>query len=92
MRRQVNPVVAVAVVAAVVWILVVVVTQMQIGLVAIVVGLIVGWATLLGAGRRRSIVLAITSVVFTLLAMALSQYFIARHFAIQELASGFRRG
>jgi hypothetical protein len=76
-----------AVVATVLWILVVVITEYQLGIVAIAVGFIVGWATLFGASRKRSVLLAILSAVFTLLAMALSEYFIVRHFAIQQLAA-----
>ncbi len=73
-------------VAGAVWVGIVIATQTQYGIVAILVGVIVGAATLLGAGRKPSVVMALFSVLITLATMAMSQYFIERHFLIQEIA------
>ncbi|MBN1284544.1 MAG: tetratricopeptide repeat protein [Anaerolineae bacterium] len=78
---------AAGVIAGVVWVLVVVLTKMQIGVVAVIVGLIVGGASFFGAGSRRNLPIAVISVIVTLAVMGVSQYFIVRHFTIQELAA-----
>ena len=72
-----------AVAATVLWYGVVAVTQWQIGLVAIVVGWIVGRAAVFGAGGRGSIPLAAVSVIFTVAALAVSEYLIVHHFVSQ---------
>lgn len=76
-----------AVLATAMWYGVVVVTQYQIGLVAIAVGFIVGYGVVLGANRRGSVVLVPISVILTLLALVASEYLIVAHFVGQEFAA-----
>lgn len=76
-----------AVVATVLWFGVVALTQWQIGIVAIVVGLIVGKATVFGAGGRGSIPLVVASGVMTLVALVVSEYLIIYHFVSREFGS-----
>ena len=76
-----------AIVASAIWYAVVVVTGFQVGLVAIAVGFLVGQAVVLGARRRGSVVLVGASVVFTLLALAISEYLIVVHFVGLEFAA-----
>lgn len=76
-----------AIVASTIWYAVVVVTGFQVGLVAVAVGFLVGQAVVLGARRRGSIVLVGASVVFTLLALAISEYLIVVHFVGLEFAA-----
>jgi hypothetical protein len=77
-----------AVLATAMWYAVVVVSHYQLGIVAIVVGFLVGQAVVLGAGRRGSVVLVGTSVVLTLLALVISEYLIIANFVSQQLAPG----
>jgi hypothetical protein len=77
-----------AVLATAVWYAVVVISHYQLGIVAIVVGFLVGQAVVLGAGRRGSIVLVGISVVLTLLALVISEYLIIANFVSQQLAPG----
>ena len=79
-----------AVLASALWYAVVVITNWQIGLIAIAVGFIVGQGVVLGAGRRPSILLVPISVAFTAVALIVSEYFIASHFyniAAAEIAA-----
>jgi hypothetical protein len=76
-----------AVAASVLWYGVVAVTSMQIGLVAIVVGFVVGKAAVFGAGGRGSIPLVAVSAVFTLAALVVSEYLIVYHFIAQEFGT-----
>lgn len=76
-----------AVVATVLWFGVVALTQWQIGIVAIVVGFIVGKATVFGAGGRGSIPLVVASGVMTLVALVVSEYLIIYHFVSLEFGS-----
>lgn len=76
-----------AVVASAIWYGVVVVTNYQVGIVAIAVGFIVGQAVALGAGRRGHVVLVAGSVLLTLLALAISEYLIVVHFVEQEMVA-----
>ncbi len=76
-----------AALATAVWYGVVAVTQYQIGLVAIAVGFIVGYGVVLGANRRGSVLLVPISVIFTLLALVISEYLIVAHFVSQEFAA-----
>jgi hypothetical protein len=76
-----------AVVASAVWYGVVVVTNYQVGIVAIAVGFIVGQAVALGAGRRGHIVLVAASVLLTLFALATSEYLIVVHFVEQAMVA-----
>jgi hypothetical protein len=77
-----------AVLATALWYAVVVISHYQLGIVAIVVGFLVGQAVVLGAGRRGSIVLVGISVGLTLLALVISEYLIVANFVSQQLAPG----
>jgi hypothetical protein len=72
-----------AVISALLWYAVVVITNYELGIVAIVVGWIVAQAVILGSGRKRGPVVQLISVVAIIFAMALGQYLIIRHFLIQ---------
>lgn len=69
-----------AIAATALWYGVVVVTEMQIGLVAIAVGFVVARAALFGAGGRGSIPLVAVSALLTLTALVVSEYLIVFHF------------
>jgi hypothetical protein len=78
-----------AVVASAVWYGVVVLTNYQVGIVAIAVGFLVGQAVALGARRRGHVVLIAASVLLTLLALAISEYLIfVRFFEQAAVAEG----
>jgi hypothetical protein len=77
-----------AVLATALWYAVVVISHYQLGIVAIVVGFLVGQAVVLGASRRGSIALVGISVVLTLLALVISEYLIIANFVSQQLAPG----
>jgi hypothetical protein len=72
-----------AVISALLWYAVVVITNYRVGIVAIVVGWIVAQAVILGSGRKRGPVVQLISVVAIIFAMALGQYLIIRHFLIK---------
>lgn len=69
------------------WYAFVVMTNYQVGLVAIAVGWLVAQAVILGAGRKRGPRVQVLSVGLTLVAMALSEYLIVRHFVVIALAN-----
>lgn len=74
--------------SAAVWYAVVVFSNIQFGLLAAGIGWLVGTATVLGAGGRGSLILAAGSTVFTLLALAVSEYLIIFHFVTEEIGVG----
>jgi hypothetical protein len=74
-----------AVISALLWYAVVVITDYQLGIAAIVVGWIVAQAVIYGAGKKRGPVVQLISVVAIIFAMALGQYLIIRHFIIRDL-------
>lgn len=76
-----------AVAATVLWYGVVALSGWQVGLVAIVVGFIVGTATVFGAGGRGSIPLVAVSAVATLVALVVSEYLIVYHFMTQAIGA-----
>ena len=79
-----------AVLATALWYGVVVITNFQVGIVAIAVGFVVAQGVVFGAGRHPSIALVPISVAFTLVALVVSEYLIANHFygvAIAEIAA-----
>lgn len=76
-----------AAIATGVWYAVVTISQYQLGIVAVVVGFLVGQGVVLGASRRASPALIGISVVLTLLALVVSEYLIVLHFVNQELAA-----
>ena len=75
-----------AVLATALWYGVVTVTHWQIGWVAVAVGFVVAQGVVLGAGRHPSIMLVPVSIVFTLVALVVSEYFIARFLINEGLA------
>lgn len=72
--------------AAAVWYAVVIVTDYQLGLVAVGVGWLVAQAVMLGAGRKRGGALPWISTVLTLIAMTVAQYLIMRNLVVGLLA------
>jgi hypothetical protein len=74
-----------AVLATAIWYGVVANTHVQVGIVAIAVGFIVGQGVVLGARRHTSIALVAISVVLTLAALVVSEYLIVAHYASQQL-------
>jgi hypothetical protein len=75
-----------AVAACLLWYAVVVITNYELGIVAIAIGWVVGLAVVYGAGRKRGRALQIMALVITLLALLFSEYLIVRHFLVQNLA------
>jgi hypothetical protein len=75
-----------AVLATALWYGVVTVTHWQIGFVAVAVGFVVAQGVVFGAGRHPSILLVPVSVAFTLIALLVSEYFIARFLLNEGLA------
>jgi hypothetical protein len=69
-----------AVLATVIWYLVIAVSGYQIGFVAVAVGWLIGTAIVLGARGRMSWGLIGLSVVLTLIALVVSEYLIVYHF------------
>ena len=67
-----------AVLATALWYGVVAITNWQVGIVAVAVGFVVGQGVVFGAGRHPSIALVPISVAFTLVALVVSEYLIAR--------------
>lgn len=72
-----------ALISALIWYGTVVVTDYQLGIVAIAVGWIVAQATTLGSGRKRGFTIQLISVIATAFAMVLSEYLIVRYFLVQ---------
>jgi hypothetical protein len=77
-----------AVLATALWYAVVVISHYQLGIVAIVVGFLVGQAVVLGASKRGSVALVGISVLLTLVALFVSEYLIVANFVSQQLAPG----
>ncbi|HOU24209.1 MAG TPA: hypothetical protein PKW05_13785 [Anaerolineae bacterium] len=81
-----------AVVGCVLWYAVVVITNYELGIVAIAIGWLVGTAVMFGAGRKRGLILQIMAVLITLVALLFSEYLIVRHFVVKNLAEeGYTR-
>jgi len=76
-----------AILATAIWYAVVTISHYQLGIVAIVVGFLVGQGVVLGASRRGSPVLIAISVVLTAMALVASEYLIVVHFVNEELAA-----
>ncbi len=74
-----------AAIGALVWYGVVVITNYQVGIIAAGIGWLVGIAVVFGSGRKRGPALQAISVIITLMALAVSQYLIMRHFAVEYL-------
>lgn len=74
-----------AVVGTATWYAAVVITDSEIGFIAIVVGWLVGSAVVFGARRRISIPLIAASGLFTLAALSVAEYLIVYHILTREL-------
>jgi hypothetical protein len=72
-----------AVISALVWYAVVAITNYELGIVAVAVGWLVTRAVMLGAGRKRGLIIQVISVIVIIFAMALGEYLIIRHFLIK---------
>ncbi len=77
---------AAAVVGTLVWYGVVVITNYQVGFIAVGVGWLIAMAVVLGSGRKRGPALQAISVAITLAALVVSQYLIVRYSAVELLA------
>lgn len=74
-----------AVIASVLWYAAVILTNYQLGIIAIAIGWLVAQAVMRGAGGKRGPRLQVLSVATTVLAMAMSEYLIVHHFTAQAL-------
>lgn len=74
-----------AMLASAVWYFVVVLTNYQLGIIAVAVGWLVGQAVMFGAGNKRGTNIQLLSVAITVLAMTVSEYLIVRQAAVQLL-------
>ncbi|UCH96886.1 MAG: hypothetical protein JSV88_08555 [Candidatus Aminicenantes bacterium] len=72
-----------AVISALLWYAVVVITNYELGIVAVAVGWLVAQAVILGSGRKRGPVVQVISVLAIIFAMGLGEYLIIRHFLIK---------
>ena len=74
------------VVSALVWYGIVVVTDYQLGIIAVAVGWLVAQGVIFGAGRKRGVSLQVISLIITIGAMAASEYLIVRHILMKIAA------
>ena len=70
---------AAAIVGTLVWYGVVVITNYQLGFIAVGVGWLVAMAVVFGSGRKRGPALQAISVAITLVALTMSEYLIVRY-------------
>jgi len=75
-----------AVLSALIWYGIVVVTDYQLGIIAVAVGWLVAQGVIFGAGRKRGSSLQAISVIITIGAMAASEYLIVRHILMKLAA------
>lgn len=71
--------------SSLIWYGLVAVTGYQLGIIAIGVGWLVAQAVVIGAGRKRGLKVQAISIVAVVIAMALGEYLLVRHYAIQAL-------
>jgi hypothetical protein len=82
---------AAGILGGLIWYAVVVLTNTQIGYLAVGVGFLVGVGVVFGAGKKRGLPLQLMSAGITLGAMALGEYFTVRHFIVElKRAQGHR--
>lgn len=74
-----------AILAGVVWYAFTVLTNYQVGYIAIGVGFLIGFAVRLGSGNKRGFSLQMISAGITLLTLYVSQYFVFHHYARKYL-------
>ena len=77
-----------AVVAGLIWYFFVTLTGWQIGIIAILMGWLVGQGVVWGAGRKRGTPLQWISVLLTIVAILFSEYLIFNHFFHEEGFAG----
>jgi hypothetical protein len=70
-----------AIIAGSLWYAFTVITNYQVGYVAIGVGFLIGYAVRLGSGKRRGFSLQMVSAGITLATLFISQYFVIHHYA-----------
>lgn len=75
-----------AVVSCLLWYAIVIMTNYEVGIVAVAVGWLIAQAIVMGAGHKRGVALQVLAVLITVLAMAFSEYLIVRHFFVEALA------
>ncbi|MDD5111295.1 MAG: hypothetical protein PHG85_01980 [Candidatus Altiarchaeota archaeon] len=75
----------VALVSSLIWFAVVVITNYQLGIVAIIVGWLIGFCTLKATGGKTSRTLQIIAIAITIFAMGLSEYLVVNHFTNEYL-------
>jgi hypothetical protein len=77
---------AAAIIGSLLWYIIVVLTEYQLGIAAIAIGWIVATAVIRGSGNKRGPVVQKISVGITFFSMMLSEYLIIRHFLVLSLA------
>ena len=70
-----------------IWFALVMITDHEVGIVAIAIGWLVGQAVVIGSGRKRGMKLQLLSVLITLAAMVGAEYFIIREILVRLLAT-----
>jgi len=73
------------IVGAFIWFGAVVITKWQVGLIAVIAGLLTGWGVSIGAGRKKSVNLQILSAIIALISILFGEYLIMNHYARQYL-------
>lgn len=78
-----------AAVAGLIWYYFVTLTEIQFGLVSILMGWLVGKCVVWGSGNRRGKSLQLLSLSLTIVAIIFSEYLILNHYFIEEFGSGY---
>ena len=76
-----------ALVSAGIWALIVVLTNYEVGYVALLVGFLAGWGVKLGARGKLGMPLQITAAAMSVVGLLLAKYFIFAHFFVQAVKS-----
>ena len=74
------------IIGAFIWYGIVVLTQWQFGLIALVIGYLVGFGVMIGAGRRRSVGLQVASSLIALGSIIFGEVLITSHYVVQAIA------
>jgi len=75
---------AAALLASLLWYGFVILTNIQFGLIAVIIGWAIGFGVVMGSGNKRGAGLVVISLLLTLFAMMYSQYLVIRHFVNKE--------
>jgi hypothetical protein len=78
-----------AIIGAIIWAVVGIVTNNELGLVAIVVGLLAGGGALVGAGMKRGISFQLVGVVMAVLGIVIGKYLLYYHFNTRALIAEY---